>query len=792
MSQEPYSHKIFINEKSVLIHNNSTKNIISISKENGVIKYENPAILSQLIQKVKAIDVFGVLGIIKYDTSFFFLYVSKCLRTGMINHSPLYQVIEVNFLSLNNQLPSNSVSEKMSKFKSLITKKGFYYSPFYDFTKPYTSQKDNKPPRIQYMFNKELIDPFLFYKINPVNEFVSYLICGFSGCFYKHINNTQILSYILVRRNREYLENNLVEIEIVIVHNKEVFNYVIYSFGFNKKDDYLEVMTILSKAIFNQQYFTKNSIILRENNETNIEVLINILKQNYPTVSLHTFKLDGLSTFLSANVDLISQCDYFLRTPGKQHMQTKNFVLITEQGKNKSLVYTKNVIFETICFYLSQYESFHNIRSLLSQPGEKENSYVHYFDNCFANLIQISNSITSQDELIFEHFRSLKINKSCYQPFNPLQLSSVPPKSQTLHTMNIPNMNNNPQIKTASTMNISRPILSQIPQLNTIKKINTTIEAANAPSLSNPFSVEGLSIYALTWNVMFLDSDEQYNQEMKLMELLFPEKYQNFLSNTIPDMIIIGLQEIVELDTKNILSSKRNEGSVNLWTVKFQTLLEIQYELITKADLVGILFLCFAKKDIKSRITKIKTKITKTGFFGALGNKGFINIGFEYKNKTFAISTGQLTSGENSNSSRIKELTNILNSTFEGDNLKFIDNDYWFILGDLNFREEGVTKEYVYDCIKNKCLQLIKDYDQFLLNKDDISPLLKEGNITFYPTYKFAVRTRNYDITERVPSYCDRIFYKNEDKIKQLFYDSLDFPYSDHQPVASLFNISFN
>ena len=99
MSQEPYSHKIFINEKSVLVHNNTTKNIISISKENGVIKYENPAILSQLIQKVKAIDVFGVLGIIKYDTSFYLLYVSKCLRTGKINHSPLYQVRYITLIS---------------------------------------------------------------------------------------------------------------------------------------------------------------------------------------------------------------------------------------------------------------------------------------------------------------------------------------------------------------------------------------------------------------------------------------------------------------------------------------------------------------------------------------------------------------------------------------------------------------------------------------------------------------------------------------------------------------------
>lgn len=783
MSQEPYSHKIFINEKTVLIHNITTKNIISISKENGVIKYENPAMLSQLLQKVKAIDVFGVLGIIKYDTSFYLLYVSKCLRTGMINHSPLYQVIEVNFISLNNQLPSNSVSENMSKFKLLITKKGFYYSPFYDFTKPYINQKDNKPPRIQYMFNKELIDPFLFYKINPINEFVSYLICGYSECFYKHINNTQILSYILVRRNREYLENNLVEVEIVLVHNKEIFNYIIYSFGF-KKDDYLEVLTILNKAILNQQYFTKNSIILRENNEANVEVLVDILKQNSPTVSLHTFKVDGLSTFLTANVDLFSQCDYFLRTAGKQHMQNKNFVLITEQGKNKSLLYTKSIIFETLCFYLSQYDSFQNIRNLLDQPGEKENSYIHYFDSCFENIIQISNSITPQDELIFQHFHTT-INRSSYQPFNPLQLNTLPPSSQTLHTMNIPNVNNNPQ------MNVGRPILSQIPQLNAIKKKNTAKESANAPSLSNPFSVEGLSIYTVTWNVMFLDSDDQYSQEMKLMEILFPEKYQNLLANTIPDMIIIGLQEIVELDTKNILRSKRNENSANLWTVKFQSLLEIHYELITKADLVGILFLCFAKKDILGRITKIKTKVTKTGFFGAFGNKGFINMGFEYKNKRIAISTGQLTSGESSNSSRIKELTNILNSTFEGDNLKFIDNHYWFILGDLNFREEGVTKEYIYDCIKNKCLQLIKDYDQFLINKDNISPLLKEGNITFYPTYKFLVRTRNYDITERIPSYCDRIFYKNDDNIKQLFYDSIDFPYSDHQPVVSLFNISF-
>ena len=46
MSQ--YTHKLFINENFVFILNVTTNNIISISKQTGVIKYENPSMNSQL------------------------------------------------------------------------------------------------------------------------------------------------------------------------------------------------------------------------------------------------------------------------------------------------------------------------------------------------------------------------------------------------------------------------------------------------------------------------------------------------------------------------------------------------------------------------------------------------------------------------------------------------------------------------------------------------------------------------------------------------------------------------
>lgn len=73
-----------------------------------------------------------------------------------------------------------------------------------------------------------------------------------------------------------------------------------------------------------------------------------------------------------------------------------------------------------------------------------------------------------------------------------------------------------------------------------------------------------------------------------------------------------------------------------------------------------------------------------------------------------------------------------------------------------------------------------------------------EKTITFPPTYKFDPNTNTYDTStkKRVPSWCDRILYKTEDKeskfihCEQLSYNHIpEFDQSDHKPVYSLFQV---
>ena len=69
---------------------------------------------------------------------------------------------------------------------------------------------------------------------------------------------------------------------------------------------------------------------------------------------------------------------------------------------------------------------------------------------------------------------------------------------------------------------------------------------------------------------------------------------------------------------------------------------------------------------------------------------------------------------------------------------------------------------------------------------------IEEGEITFPPTYKYKKDTNSYNIGKRVPSWTDRILYKNNENIKILFYDRIDMNLSDHKPIVGFFEINNN
>ena len=83
-------------------------------------------------------------------------------------------------------------------------------------------------------------------------------------------------------------------------------------------------------------------------------------------------------------------------------------------------------------------------------------------------------------------------------------------------------------------------------------------------------------------------------------------------------------------------------------------------------------------------------------------------------------------------------------------------------------------------------------FDQLNMFKEELIKYdIKENNILFYPTYKYAKKTNNYNILKREPSWTDRILFKENGFIKCIIYDRINIHYSDHKPVFSLFEINY-
>lgn len=77
--------------------------------------------------------------------------------------------------------------------------------------------------------------------------------------------------------------------------------------------------------------------------------------------------------------------------------------------------------------------------------------------------------------------------------------------------------------------------------------------------------------------------------------------------------------------------------------------------------------------------------------------------------------------------------------------------------------------------------------------QDMLFSLFQEGKIRFKPTYKYDVRSQEYDTSkkQRVPAYCDRILWKRNLSIIQINYTSIDqIDFTDHRPVVGYFQLS--
>lgn len=70
----------------------------------------------------------------------------------------------------------------------------------------------------------------------------------------------------------------------------------------------------------------------------------------------------------------------------------------------------------------------------------------------------------------------------------------------------------------------------------------------------------------------------------------------------------------------------------------------------------------------------------------------------------------------------------------------------------------------------------------------------QEGPIDFIPTYKYDLRTNEFDTSskQRTPAWCDRILWRvlDNSRVVQTQYRRWEANISDHRPVSAVFNLS--
>ena len=100
-----------------------------------------------------------------------------------------------------------------------------------------------------------------------------------------------------------------------------------------------------------------------------------------------------------------------------------------------------------------------------------------------------------------------------------------------------------------------------------------------------------------------------------------------------PDIVAVGLQEIVELSPQQIMSTdpaRRHDWERAIASTLNRTDEKSDYVLLRSGQLVGAALLIFVKSSVLKYIRNVEGSIKKTGLSGMAGNKGAVAIRYVF------------------------------------------------------------------------------------------------------------------------------------------------------------------
>ncbi|KAG0096945.1 hypothetical protein BGZ93_003736 [Podila epicladia] len=281
-----------------------------------------------------------------------------------------------------------------------------------------------------------------------------------------------------------------------------------------------------------------------------------------------------------------------------------------------------------------------------------------------------------------------------------------------------------------------------------------------------------------------------------------------------PDIISVGFQEIVDLESKKMTAKSLLKGSKRAetetiskqykrWQIyltnKIRELyapMGVNFKLLECSNLVG-LFSCVFVRDqewVNVRSDWTHVDMVKTGLKGYHGNKGGIATRLIIDDTSISFVNCHLAAGQSHTRQRNTDAANILKKLCHpnpvmsshivhpevfwfGDGTMAMDHEICFLSGDLNYRIDVKFSDAV---------QHVQSQDWNYLHQHDQLLLQKLRNPQFYDP-----GTDTYDTSSkhRTPAWCDRILWRGR-HVRQLFYKRNECRVSDHRPISGGFVVA--
>ena len=849
--------------------NNSVNKLISINIINNNIKFENPENLQKkVIYKMYYSN--AILGIINIRDIEYVLFVTSSDVVGKMKNETIYRISEVEFCEIPGGQVRLNDEEQIKQIKdgiSKLLKLGFYYSFGLDLTNSQQNQAkilynmkiknsnlnnnlEEKKKRIymtsykKYFFNYNLYKRFLNNETKePIDySFITPIICGYIGMFNYEISNKQIQIILITRRSQKFAGTRYNTRGINDDGN--VANYCESEHILIAGDTLCSFSQLRGSApvFFDQVGLRAYTDITRNKNLTKLAFSKHLKEMNedYPLI----YFINLLNQKKSIEAPIIAEFEKQIKLiQDNNNIRYTFFDMQNECPKDNysriDILINKITPVAEVFNFFSQNLNTNQINSI--QKGTARTNCLDNLDRTnviqtriswliLENMFKFLKFDNSEIKLIFnnqENFFSLGNNhfKEIFKDLwaeNGDKISiQYAGTASTITTVTKTGGHGlmgliNHGIATVSRLyqgnfedKFKQECIDILLQKDIPEHYNSNPEINYALLNRKKEYTEFNDFYLFigTYNLSGKNIDNAIDLVTWLLSYKDnPLNSQNNLNNICPEFYILGFQEIVDLNSANLLIKSNTDKKDKLKTLINNLLLTTvqdqnndSYQLMKELDLVGLYVLIFVKSSCINYIKNFDYQIIKTGLKGTFGNKGSILLRFNLNDSTIALSCNHLSSGQEKNEERKTEIMNVLNTSFKKySSLKFKEYDYFFYFGDLNTRLDlSLNDQLLIDLIKNHSkdtnteFSSLAQYDQFnkYKNENILISELDEAVIRFSPTYKYIIGETNYDFNKRIPSWCDRIFYKKYSNTTPLAYNKCLLTISDHQPVYGVYKI---